>query len=110
MLQCYHWCCTMVHTSQRHHSHLVHDGLLLLVELGCVRRRLLEGLFIYIACSLIVAVVCAERFAMCKWIVPVIVSAVLSSESLFVARPVKQFPWAYPLCINVIVPDVRRCW
>ncbi len=63
-----------------------------------------------IACSLSESVVCTVRFAMCKWIVPVIVSAVLSSESLFVARPVKQFPWAYPLCINVIVPDVRRCW
>jgi hypothetical protein len=53
-------------------------------------------------------VVCAVRFAMCKLIVPVIVSTLLSPESLFVARPAKRLLWAYPLCVEVIVPDVRH--
>ncbi len=54
--------------------------------------------------------VCAVRFAMCALIVPVIVSAVSLSKSLFVARPGKRLLWAYPLCTEVIVPDVRHCW
>ncbi len=66
--------------------------------------------FVCVACSLIVAVLCAERFAMCKWIVPAIVSAMSLSESLFVARPAKRLFWAYPPCMEVIVPDMRhRC-
>jgi hypothetical protein len=63
--------------------------------------------FVCIAC---LAMVCTERFAMCKSIVPAIVFAVLLSESLFVARPAKRLLWAYPLCVEVIVPDMRRCW
>ncbi len=38
--------------------------------------------FVCIACLLIVAIVCTERFAMCEWIVPAIVSAVSLLESL----------------------------
>ncbi len=67
-------------------------------------------MFICVACLLSVAVVCAVRFAMCKLIVPAIVFAVLMSESSFVARPAKQLLWAYPLCVEVIVPDVRHRW
>ncbi len=35
----------------------------------------------------IVATICAERFAMCELIASGIVSAVLSTKSLFVVRP-----------------------
>jgi hypothetical protein len=66
--------------------------------------------FVCIACLLSVAIVCAVRFPMCKLVVCVIVSTVLLSESLFVARPAKRLLWAYPLCVKVIVPDVRHCW
>jgi hypothetical protein len=66
--------------------------------------------FVCIACSMIVAVVCLERFSVCKWIVPAVVSAVPLSESLFVVRLAKRLLWAYPLCMEVIVPDVRHCW
>ncbi len=57
--------------------------------------------FVCIVCLLSVVVVCAVRFAMCGLIVPAIVSAVLLSESLFVARPAKRLLWAYPLCVEV---------
>ncbi len=40
--------------------------------------------FVCIVCLLIVAVVGTQRFAMCKWIVPVIVSAVI--VRIFVCR------------------------
>jgi hypothetical protein len=66
--------------------------------------------FVCVACLLSVAVVCAVRFTMCELIVPVIMSAMLSSESLFVAMPAKRLLWAYPLCVEVIAPDVRHCW
>ncbi len=66
--------------------------------------------FVCVVCLLSVAVVCAVRFAMGELIVPAIVSAVSSSESLFVARPAKRLLWVYPLCVEVIVPDVRRRW
>ncbi len=66
--------------------------------------------FVCIACSLSVAVVCAVRFAMCEWIVHAIVSAVSLSEALFVARPAKPLIWVYPLCVEVIVSDVRHRW
>jgi hypothetical protein len=66
--------------------------------------------FICIACSLIVAILCAEIFVMCEWIVPAIVSAVSLSESLFVARLAKGLFWAYPPCVEVIIPDVRHRW
>ncbi len=69
-----------------------------------------KGALVCVACLLSVAVACAVRFAMCKLIVPVIVLAVLLSKSLFVARPANQLLWAYQLCVEVIVSDVRRCW
>jgi hypothetical protein len=67
-------------------------------------------MFLCVACLLSVAVVCAVRFAMCVLIVLAIVSAVSLSEPLFVARLAKQLLWASPLCVEVIVPDVRHCW
>jgi hypothetical protein len=36
--------------------------------------------------------------------------AVLSSDSLFVARLAKRLFWAYPLCVEVIIPNVRHCY
>ncbi len=64
--------------------------------------------FVCVLCLLSVAIVCAVRFAMCKWIVPPIVTTVSSSESLLVVRLAKWLLWAYPLCVKVIVPDVRH--
>jgi hypothetical protein len=66
--------------------------------------------FVCIVCLLSVAMFCAVRFALCKLIVLAIMSAVFSSESSFVAGPEKWLLWTYPLCIEVIVPDVRHCW
>jgi hypothetical protein len=66
--------------------------------------------FVCIACSLIVAAVCAVRFAICQLMVPAMVSAVSSSESTSVARPANLLFCANPPCADVIVPDVRRLW
>jgi hypothetical protein len=76
----------------------------------CLAVSCWRDAYICIACLLIVAIVWAERFAMCKWVAPAVVSAVLLSESLFVARPEKRSFWLYPPCVDVIVPDARRCW
>ena len=47
---------------------------------------------------------------MCELIVPVMVSAVSSSDSSSVVRPANLLFCVNPPCAAVIVPDVRRCW
>jgi len=70
----------------------------------------LRDAFVCVACLLIVAAVCAVRFAICELMVPAMVSAVSLSESTSVARPANLLFCANPPCADVIVPDVRRLW
>jgi hypothetical protein len=60
-----------------------------------------------------VAAVCSDRFAICKLIVPAIVSAVSLSATLssLAVSPVKRLPSpVYPPCADVIVPNVMHHW
>jgi hypothetical protein len=77
-----------------HHGHLVYHVLLLLMEFAASCYR---DAFVCIACLLVVAIVIADSFAMCKLMVPAMV-AVSSSESLFVVRPAHPLFCAYPPC------------